>query len=166
MRSFASYLQVRVNSDELAMKVDEDVRAFHAEVERSTRGRNNGVIQTQVRYWDWWRCCRRWSLYSVNYCEVWSIRMSGWVGENISMYNRHCKSTAFQISMEFFHRRRKSSWLPLVSEGDENIPWERWNVNLIVNLNSNGEWAILGNMVWISAERNVIYGKLGHVFQQ
>lgn len=49
MRSFAFHLQVRVNSDELAMKVDEDVRAFHAEVERSTRGRNNGVIQTQVR---------------------------------------------------------------------------------------------------------------------
>lgn len=82
------------------------------------------------------------------------------------MYPRYSESTAFQISMEFFHRRRKSSWLPLVSEGDENIPWERWNVNLIVNLNSNGERSVFENMVCITVGRNVIYGKVGHVFQQ
>lgn len=85
---------VRVNSDELAMRVDEDVRAFHQEVERSSRGRNNGTIQTQ-------------------------------------------------ISMEFFHRRRKQSWLPLVSEGDENVPWEKWNVNLTVYVNPHEELSSL-----------------------
>ncbi|GMR48408.1 hypothetical protein PMAYCL1PPCAC_18603 [Pristionchus mayeri] len=91
---FIDLCYVRVNSDELAMRVDEDVRAFHQEVERNAKGRNNPV-QTQ-------------------------------------------------ISMEFFHRRRKSSWLPLIaSEGEENVPWERWNVNLVVNVRPHDELSSL-----------------------
>ncbi|GMT24934.1 hypothetical protein PFISCL1PPCAC_16231, partial [Pristionchus fissidentatus] len=91
---FIDLCYVRVNSDELAMRVDEDVRAFHEEVERNTRGRS---------------------------------------GENVQA----------QIGMEFFRRRRRASWLPLMSEPDESVPWEMWNVNLTVLVKPEDEFSSL-----------------------